>query len=1417
LMRLLAYSGQRGAALAQYETCCQVLRDELGVEPTEETRALCEQIQTGKLEAPAPVGISPLQTVRGYELRERVGTGGFGEVYRAYQPSVGRQVAVKVILPQYADHPDFIRRFEREAQLVARLEHPHIVPLYDYWRQSDGAYLVMRWLRGGSLRGSLQRGPWRLEAAIQLLDQVASALTVAHRQGVIHRDVKPENILLDGKGNAYLSDFGIAKDLLRSTVTTELDAFAGSLAYISPEQAQSEPVVAQSDLYSLGVVMYEVLTGEHPFAGMTPASQLLKHVTDPLPSLRERRPDLPAALEGVIQRATAKDTAERYPSALAFAAAFREAVSGAVAEVVTPMPNVVEMETSPPPQLPAFLVAETEREGIARPVFVARERELERLHGLLEMAMAGQGQVVFVTGGAGQGKTALIWEFARRAMDAHPDLLVATGGCNAYSGVGDPYLPFREVMAMLTGDIEARWAAGAVTREHAQRLWAALPLAAQALLEHGTALIDIFVPGSTLLSRAAASAPDGAGWLGRLRELTGREKAEPGDLAQSQLFEAYTDVLHTLAVERPLLLVLDDMQWSDTASISLLFHLGRRLKGRRVLIACAYRPEEIAVGRDGQRHPLGKALAEFKRRFGDVWLDLARADETQGRRFVEAFLDTEPNQLGEGFRRALFRHTEGHPLFTVELLRAMQERGDLVQDEDGRWVEGPALDWGTLPARVEGVIEERIGRLEEELRDILSIASVEGIEFTAQVVARVQETSERQLLRALSRELEKRHRLVREGEGLQIGRQRLSRYWFAHALFQQYLYNDLSAGERALLHREIAEVLEELYEGRTEDIVPQLARHYAEAGEGEKAIDYLSRAGDRARLAYAHQEAIAHYERALALLKEQGAYDRAARMLMKLGLTYHSTFQFARAHLAYDEGFALWRRTGEETVAPPLVPGVLRLPWRDPTTIDPAVSVDQRSGDLLRHLFSGLLEARPAGDVVPDVAERWEIRAAGREYVFYLRKDVRWSDGTRVTAADFCYAWKRVLDPATGSPHAGDLDCIKGARAFHRGEVAWEEVGVRVLDEGTLAVELEAPASTFLQSVAESCAFPVPWQLVEIHDKAWTEAEHIVTNGPFRLESWKRGELIVLARNPGYHGRFPGNVERVELLLSEGVGNAVENLALYKADRVDVVRLRETTLDRARRLYAWEYSSVPKLEILFIGFDLRRSPFNDSRVRRALALSIDREALTDMMLGGYALPATGGFVPPGVPGHSPGIGPPYDSRRARHLLAEAGYPGGKGFPTVEALTLSSFAASGVCQYLQAQWREELGVTIAWEILSLMSRFVDRVTRDLPQVFIAGYVGTGDPAGFLDDSILQAVRRWQNKAYSDLVERARRAGDQAERVKLYAQADRILVEEAAIVPLWYGREHLLIKPWVTRWPVSLQSYHFWKDVIIEPHE
>lgn len=264
-------------------------------------------------------------SIKGYELLEQIGQGGFGAVYRAYHTAVGREVAIKAILPQFANNPEFIRRFEIEALTIAQLEHMNIAPLYDFWRDPSGAYLVMRYFKGGSLAQALRGGAYHLQATALLLDQIAAALTVAHRNHIIHRDLKPANILLDEDGNAYLADFGIAKSAIaKKTKLTNGNAIIGSLDYISPEQARGEPVSPRTDIYSLGVILYEMLTGEHPFPDLSSVERLYRHLNDPLPLIKTL--DGPSAsINNVIQTATMKDPTRRFQDVISLALAFREA------------------------------------------------------------------------------------------------------------------------------------------------------------------------------------------------------------------------------------------------------------------------------------------------------------------------------------------------------------------------------------------------------------------------------------------------------------------------------------------------------------------------------------------------------------------------------------------------------------------------------------------------------------------------------------------------------------------------------------------------------------------------------------------------------------------------------------------------------------------------------------------------------------------------------------------------------------------------------------------------------------------------------------------------------------------------------------------------------------------------------------
>lgn len=506
---------------------------------------------------------------------------------------------------------------------------------------------------------------------------------------------------------------------------------------------------------------------------------------------------------------------------------------------------------------------------MAGDIFVGRELELKALQRFLDQSAAAKTQIAFVAGEAGAGKSALVAEFVRRAEAADPNVVAVIGVCNAQTGAGDAYLPFRQLLTVLSGAEDVKETGNTVNATNAARLRESVRVSGETLLDVGPDLIGIFVPGAALFAKLIARTATNTKLVSKLSERIGKSEKSTAsftpdpNLDQEKIFQQYAEVVQTLARERTLVLILDDLQWADSASLNLLFHLARQLKESRVLLVGTYRPDDVALGRGGERHPLEPILNELKRYHGEIVIDLVASQATEGRVFVDALVDAEPNRLDGTFRNELFARTEGNPLFTIELLRTLQERGDLLQDAEGKWVTSPTLNWEALPARVEGVIQERVARLEENLRETLNIGSVIGTEFAAQVVARVQPLEERELLKNLTRELEKRHRLVLEQGETKVGKQFLSQYRFVHALFQQFLYGELGSAERRVMHGEVAEALEQLYAEHTDEIVLDLARHYQEAGDDEMAATYLIRAGDAARRAYAGAEARGFYTRAL--------------------------------------------------------------------------------------------------------------------------------------------------------------------------------------------------------------------------------------------------------------------------------------------------------------------------------------------------------------------------------------------------------------------------------------------------------------------------------------------------------------------------------------------------------------------------
>ncbi|MCP4538103.1 MAG: AAA family ATPase [Chloroflexi bacterium] len=990
-------------------------------------------------------------------------------------------------------------------------------------------------------------------------------------------------------------------------------------------------------------------------------------------------------------------------------------------------------------------------ERIERGRLVGRERELQEAKALWNETLSGQGQMLLIRGEPGIGKTRLMHELVTRAEVSGGRALVGI----SYAEGGMPYAAFRQTIREVLRNPS----------------------------DNGIMLPEF------VLADLLALAPE---LCSRYPDAPTNPSLDP-QAEQQRLFENLAIFYTMLSDQTPLLLVLEDAHWADSGTLSLLRHLARHTHQQQMMIVVTYREVELDEVR-----PFHEVLLDLNRERLATDLKLARLDRVQtGEMLTVLFAEGVTPEFLDG----IYRETEGNPFFIEEVCKTLVESGKLYY-ADGEW-HRPAMEELGIPQSVRVTIQSRMKVLPADAQELLLLAAILGREFEFDILTQVSELDEDTLIDGL--ESAERAQLIEkvstEGGGT---------FAFVHALIPSTLVEGLRTLQRRRLHRRAATAIEI----QRADDWESLAYHYTQAGKAEKAIKYLLQVGDRARGLYTHQEAIDNYHQALEFLKEQEKYEQAARTLMKLGLTYHTAFDFRRARHAYEEGFGLWQRAGrmEPTTPPPPAPHAFRFAGQsEPLTLDPGLAWEAASCNVIDQLFSGLVESSPEISVMPGVAHSWEVLDGGSQYIFHLRDDVRWSDGTPVTAKDFEYAWRRVLDPATGSPNANQLYDIKGARTFHQGKV--EDLGVQALDETTLVVKLEGPTGYFLHLLAFNVAYPVPRHAVEALGEAWAEAENIVINGPFRLDEWKPGKLLVLVRNPDYHGRFKGNLQRVEQFLNiEGDAR----LEIYEANELDIAGLSPAKMDRARQRHAGEYISAPSLQTLYLGFDTSRPPFDDPRVRRAIAFALDKETLADVVLRGYVSPGTGGFVPPGMPGHSAGIGLPYDPEQARQLLVKAGYPGGRGFPGVSLLAQPD-GPQVTQEFLQAQWQENLGIEIVWEMVDDHRTLLDRLDRELPCIYLHGWVADyPDPDNFLRVCSMRLETRWRNETYEQLVEKARRVMDQAERMRMYQQADKILIKEAPIIPLFHTRLSPLVKPWVSNFPIPAIGGWFLKDIIIEPH-
>jgi len=530
----------------------------------------------------------------------------------------------------------------------------------------------------------------------------------------------------------------------------------------------------------------------------------------------------------------------------------------------------------------------------------------------------------------------------------------------------------------------------------------------------------------------------------------------------------------------------------------------------------------------------------------------------------------------------------------------------------------------------------------------------------------------------------------------------------------------------------------------------------------------------------------------------------------------------------------------------------------EPRSLDPHRSAGVPEGKIFKNTCEGLAEYDPRTLApLPALALDWQTGDGAKSWVFRLRRDGRFSDGQKITAHDFVYSWRRIIDPNTASPYASLLYYVKNGQAIAEGRFRLAaaqgfvpdpkdpthplalgeddlkdpavaklaagrarvpytpaDLGITALDDYTVRVEMEGPTAFFPKMTPHYAFCVVPRQAIEKWGDRWSEPAHTVASGAFRVVEYTPYSQVVLAPNPHYWDRARVKLDRVYLL---PVQETAQNANLYRAGEVDVITSGNLppTLVRELRRYR-DYQTGTWFNTYYYDLNVRRKPFTDLRVRRALNLAVDKRAIAEKFLGRGEQPATT-FVPPGVAGYVPPAGPGYDPAAARRLLAEAGFPGGRGFPKITLYYNTQEAHRTVAEAVQRMWKQELGITVELQNEEWQTFQARRERRDYDiarDAWIGDYV---DPSTFLAlmaEDTLNNHPGWVDPRYSELLKRANAEADDTKRNALLREAEAYMLDQMPIVPVYFYSLFYLKKPWVDGWYPNLLDEHPFKFVRID---
>ncbi|UCH50598.1 MAG: peptide ABC transporter substrate-binding protein [Chloroflexota bacterium] len=493
--------------------------------------------------------------------------------------------------------------------------------------------------------------------------------------------------------------------------------------------------------------------------------------------------------------------------------------------------------------------------------------------------------------------------------------------------------------------------------------------------------------------------------------------------------------------------------------------------------------------------------------------------------------------------------------------------------------------------------------------------------------------------------------------------------------------------------------------------------------------------------------------------------------------------------------------------------GVLNLWDSGPITLNPAISSEMTSHSYIMQIFSGLVRLGDEAKPVPDIAESWQKSDDGKCYTFYLRKGVKFQDGKEVTAQDFKYSWELACHPETGSQTAATyLGDIVGVQDILEGK-ATRISGIETIDNYILKVTIDAPKAYFLAKLTYPTAFVVDKTNVESGKNWWLKPNG---TGPFKLREWQKDQILMLEPNELYYGQSPA-IKRVVYHLLAG-----SPMEMYELGEIDVVDVNEYYIDKAsdeRGPFYEELAVFPELSLFYIGFNTQKPPFDDVNIRQAFSHAVNKERVIKLTLKGMVTKANG-ILPLNMPGYNEDLkGLSYDVAKAKSLIASSKYGSVANLPPI-TLTTSGWGGN-IPEYLGAiiqDWRENLGAEVSVRQLEpeIFSYFLK---EEADEMFFSGWIADyPDPQNFLDILFHTGTEyntgNYSNPEVDTLLDQAGTEPNETTRFTLYQQAEQILVDDAACLPLWSDRTYLLIKPYVKNYKLDAQGIPTLREVYLE---